>query len=117
MFGDNPRDWRNALRKISVNILRTFPGKLRIIEISTNHTGDKTMVNQTERKYVSDAEAYNKFVGNITPYEFVEGFEEFDCPVDEAVKDFLRNFPYDEPIPAWLEDALYRYVESKLEDC
>ena len=29
-------------------------------------------------------------------------------------KDFLRNFPYDEPIPEWLENSLYRYVESNL---
>jgi hypothetical protein len=72
------------------------------------------MTEQTERKYISDAEAYEVFVGQITPQEFVEGYQEFECPVDEAVKDFLRNFPYDEPIPAWLEDALYRYVESRL---
>lgn len=73
------------------------------------------MVEQVERKYVSDAEAYEVFVGQITPQEFVKGYEEFESPVDEAVKDFLRNFPYDEPIPKWLEDALYRYVESSLE--
>jgi len=68
-----------------------------------------------ERKYLSDRAAYEVFVGQITPQEFVKGYEEFECPVDEAVKDFLRGFPYDEPIPIWLEDALYRYVESHLE--
>jgi hypothetical protein len=73
------------------------------------------MFEQTERKYTTDAEAYAIFVGSITPQQFVDGFEEFECPVDEAVKDFLRNFPYDELIPLWLEDALYRYVEAQLE--
>ncbi len=62
------------------------------------------------RTYTSDAEAYEIFVGQITPKEFVKGYE----AVDEAVKDFLRNFPYDEPIPEWLENSLYRYVESNL---
>jgi hypothetical protein len=70
------------------------------------------MNDQTERQYISDADAYKVFVGEITPQEFVKGYEEFECPVDEAVKDFLRNFPFDEPIPEWLEDALYRYVEA-----
>ena len=74
------------------------------------------MTLQAERKYVSDADAYETFVGQITPQGFVKGYEEFESPVDEAVKDFLRNFPYDEPIPFWLEDALYRYVEAKLEE-
>ena len=64
------------------------------------------------RTYTSDAEAYEIFVGQITPKEFVKGYENFECPVDEAVKDFLRNFPYDEPIPEWLENSLYRYVDS-----
>lgn len=73
------------------------------------------MIEQTERKYVSDAEAYEVFVGQITPQEFVKGYEEFESPVNKAVEDFLWNFPYDESIPEWLEDALYRYVESKLE--
>lgn len=66
----------------------------------------------TTRAYTSDAEAYEIFVGQITPKEFVKGYEDFECPVDEAVKDFLRNFPYDEPIPEWLENSLYRYVDS-----
>jgi hypothetical protein len=76
------------------------------------------MTEQRERKYTSDSEAYEIFVGQITPQEFVEGYQEFEFPVDEAAKDFLRNFPYDEPIPSWLGDALYRYVESMLTaDC
>jgi hypothetical protein len=70
----------------------------------------------TEREYTTDSEAYEIFVGKVEPQEFVRGYEEFDCPVDEAVKDFLRNWPHvDEAPPSWLEDALYRYVESKIE--
>jgi hypothetical protein len=71
----------------------------------------------TEIQQMTDAEAYECYVGQITPQEFVKGYEEFECVPDEAVKDFLRNFPFaDESIPPWLEDALYRYVESKLEE-
>lgn len=72
------------------------------------------MAQVIERKYQSDSEAYEVFVGQITPKEFVQGYEEFEDSIDEAVKDFLRNFPFDEPIPSWLEDALYRYVDAAL---
>jgi hypothetical protein len=73
------------------------------------------MLDLTERQYSTDAEAYEVFVGGITPQEFVKGFDAFECPVDEAVKDFLRNWPYGEPIPEWLESTLCRYVESRLD--
>ncbi len=70
----------------------------------------------TERAYKSDAEAYEVFVGGITPQEFVKGYEDFECPVDESVKDFLRNWTHaDEAPPSWLEDSLYRYVESRID--
>lgn len=67
------------------------------------------------RKYTTDSEAYEVFIGQITPQEFIKGYEDFEDPIDEAVKDFLRNFPYVEPIPEWLEDAIYRHVSSSLE--
>ena len=71
------------------------------------------MITQQERTYTSDAEAYEVFVGQITPDEFVAPYYQFECPVDEAIKDFIRQWPYaDEAPPYWLEDALYRYVES-----
>jgi hypothetical protein len=73
------------------------------------------MLDLTERQYSTDAEAYEVFVGGITPQEFVKGFDAFECPVDEAVKDFLRSFPYEEAIPDWLEDALCRYVQAQLD--
>ena len=70
----------------------------------------------TERAYTSDENAYEIFVGQISVQEFVEGYEDFECPCDEAVKDFLRNWPWvDEVPPSWLEDALYRYVDSELQ--
>jgi hypothetical protein len=71
-------------------------------------------VKTTQRQYTSDASAYETFVGSVTPEDFVKGYEEFDCPVDEAVKDYLRQFPFEEEIPDWLEDALYRYVSTAL---
>jgi hypothetical protein len=72
-------------------------------------------VNTTQRQYTSDSDAYETFVGSVTPEEFVRGYEEFDCPADEAVKDYLRQFPFEEEIPEWLESALYRYVSSALD--
>lgn len=68
------------------------------------------MIDQTERDYSSDSESYEVFVGQITPQDFVKGFENFD----DAVKDFLSSFPYDEPIPSWLETSLVTYLESQL---
>jgi len=70
---------------------------------------------ETNRVYVSDSESYEVFIGNLTPQKFIESYSEFEDPIDEAVKDFLRNFPYDEPIPDWLEDSLYRYVSNQTE--
>ena len=73
------------------------------------------MTNATERAYTTDADAYEIFVGQITPSEFVSPYLEFECAVDEAVKDFIRQWPYpDEAPPSWLEDALYRYVEANI---
>jgi len=74
------------------------------------------MINGTqERDYTNDANAYAVFVGQITPQEFLKGFEGFDSPADEAVKSFLKSWPYvDEAPPSWLEGALYRYVESAI---
>jgi len=68
----------------------------------------------SERAYTTDSEAYDIFVGGITPAEFIKGYEEFECPIDEAIKDFIRSWPYDETPPAWLEAALFRYVESQI---
>jgi hypothetical protein len=77
------------------------------------HLEDKQMT--TERAYTTDSDAYDIFVGGITPAEFIKGYEEFEFPVDEAIKDFLRSWPYiDETPPSWLEEALYRYVESQI---
>jgi hypothetical protein len=70
------------------------------------------MANATERAYTSDSDAYEVFVGQLSPAEFVAPYSEFECPIDEAIKDFIRQWPYpDEAPPSWLEDALYRYVD------
>ena len=71
------------------------------------------MTTTTERAYTTDSEAYEVFVGQITPEEFIKGYEEFECPIDEAIKDFIRNWPHaDEMPPSWLEGALYDYIEA-----
>jgi hypothetical protein len=70
-----------------------------------------------ERAYTSDTDAYECFVGQITPQEFVAGFEEFDWPIGAAIESLLRQWPWDDEMPpSWLGDALYRYVESRLEE-
>ena len=70
----------------------------------------------TERAYTSDQDAYEVFVGQVTPHEFLQGYEEFECPYDEAIQDFFRNWPHaDEAPPSWLQDALYRYVGSAID--
>ena len=77
----------------------------------------KTSETPTERSYTSDSDAYEIFVGALSPQEFIKGYEEFECPADEAVKDFLRTWPYeDEAPPSWLEDALLGYVQSALDN-
>ena len=67
-----------------------------------------------ERTYKSDSEAYEVFVGGITPEEFVSGFDSYEA----AVADFMAHFedPDGEESPTWLEDALLRYLADKLED-
>jgi hypothetical protein len=65
---------------------------------------------------ISNSEAYKTYVGSITPQEFIKGCEDFEDPIDEAVKDYLRNFPFAEPIPSGLEDALYKYISGALDD-
>lgn len=68
----------------------------------------------TERAYKSDSEAYEVFVGGITPEEFVAGFDSAEA----AVTDFMENFedPDGEDAPSWLEGALLSYLEAKLGD-
>jgi len=75
------------------------------------------MATATERAYTTDSDAYEIFVGQIGVEEFVAPYQEFECPIDEAIKDYIRQWPFvDEAPPSWLEDALYRYCESQLED-
>jgi len=69
-----------------------------------------------ERAYSSDSDAYEIFVGQITPSEFVAPYSEFECPIDEAIKDYIRRqWPFvEEAPPSWLEDAIYRYIEASI---
>lgn len=70
------------------------------------------MTEQTERKYVSDSKAYECFVGQITPQEFVKPF---DGDVDAAIANLVGDgWCWDEPVPSWLKDAVGRYVAERL---
>ena len=66
---------------------------------------------------MTDAQLYECYVGSLTPEEFVKGYEncDGDC-IHEAIKGFLRQWPWEEPIPDGLVAALYRYVASVLEE-
>jgi hypothetical protein len=66
------------------------------------------------RQFVSDFESWNVFIGAITPKQFIEGYEAFQNPLDKALEDFIKDFPFNEPIPEWLEDSLRRYGERKI---
>jgi hypothetical protein len=68
-----------------------------------------TKINQA---YTTDENAYEIFIGNITPQEFVKPF---DQDVSLAIDNLLDNWVWDEPIPAWLASALYRYVADAID--
>ena len=71
-----------------------------------------TTTTTTERQYTSDHEAYEIFVGQITPEEFIAPFVGSNDPTAEAIRSLLSDWPWEETAPSWLEDALYRYVED-----
>lgn len=70
------------------------------------------MTTTTERQYTSDHEAYESFVGQITPEEFIAPFIGSNDPTAEAIRSLMSDWVWDEPAPSWLESALYRYVED-----
>jgi hypothetical protein len=82
------------------------------IEASVNEFGEDDATRKameliaTERKFVSNSESYEVFVGGITPKEFVQDYE----TVEDAVDDFLLNWQYDESVPTWLRSSLIQYV-------
>jgi len=70
------------------------------------------LITPSEREFVSNSEAYECFVGSITPQEFVKSFES----VEAAINNLLETWTWDEPIPSWLSSALFEYVEGALND-
>lgn len=66
-------------------------------------------------KYISDQDTYERFVGSITATEFIKGYEEFDDPIDEAIKEVLSVHD-PEVVEDWMAESIWRYVESELED-
>lgn len=67
---------------------------------------------QGERQYTTDYEAYQVFVGQITPQEFVSPFGSINLAIDNLI----ANWQFQEPVPSWLYSALFRYVEDRLEE-
>lgn len=66
-----------------------------------------------ERKFTSDAESWEIFIGGISPKEFVRGYKN----AEEAVDDFLANYPFDdEPAPTWLRGSLLSYLDDRETD-
>ncbi len=70
----------------------------------------------TERAYISDSEAYDVFVGGITPQEFMQTFTPVYISAQEAVSEFIENACFDQEVPSWLESALTRYIEKAIEE-
>jgi phage-related minor tail protein len=58
----------------------------------------------TERIYTTDLDAYQIYVGGITPKEFVATY---GGNVEQAISEFLEgDWPWDDEIPpSWLSDA------------
>ena len=55
-------------------------------------------------------QAYETYVGSITPGEFVSPFE---GSADAAINSLLVNWPWNCEIPENLEHDLMRYLESQ----
>lgn len=60
-----------------------------------------------ERKYVSDSETWEVFIGGLTPQEFCQGF----ISMDAAINYYLANYPFDDPQPSWLRGSLMAYID------
>jgi hypothetical protein len=64
-----------------------------------------------EREYTDDQDAYETFVGNITPQEFVKPFGSINAAIDNLIDNWVWN----EPVPSWLKKALFCYIEDKID--
>ena len=71
-----------------------------------------TTTTAAELAYTTDYEAYEGFVGGITPEEFIAPFIGSNDPTAEAIRSLISDWPWEEPAPSWLASALYRYVED-----
>ena len=73
------------------------------------------------RVITTNADAYETFIGQLSPREFLNGYPVYAGSPDyarKAVCEFIANdWPYDdEAAPTWLENALVEHIESELEN-
>lgn len=66
-----------------------------------------------ENGFVSDSDSYERFVGGITPREFVEDFDSIEDAVNHLIE---QDWVHEEPAPTWLRASLINYVSSELEE-
>lgn len=57
-------------------------------------------------------EVYDKYVGSLTPKEFIAPYSTFDNPIKEAIKEYLRDYPFEDTPPSDLADILYLYLNA-----
>jgi hypothetical protein len=64
--------------------------------------------------FVSDSDTYERFVGGMTPDDFVAPFSDIDSAVEALMFEFQNT--YDHEPADWIQPSIVRYVESKLDD-
>ena len=57
-------------------------------------------------------EIYDKYVGSLTPQEFIAPYLHYDNPIEKAVQDYLKNYPFSDSPPSYLARALHTYLTS-----
>ena len=67
------------------------------------------MTTQAERQFTTNSDAWEIFVGSITPQEFFAPFNS----ASDAIESLIADWPWDEPVPTWLRSALANYISSR----
>lgn len=65
-----------------------------------------------ERQFTTNDEAYEIFVGSLTPQEFIAGYDTPELAVDQYLD---HGYPHEEK-PTWLRKALIEYLNSQPTD-
>lgn len=56
---------------------------------------------------------FEKYVGSVTPKEFIAPYNKFKFPIEEAIQTFMKNYPHETPPPNYLANVLYSYLTSQ----